>query len=112
MSSAGGALAMMVVPAILSNVYLGTAIATSHRLVGLQMRATASAILFFVINIIGLGGGPWVVGMVSDALAAQHGVESLRLAMLYVLPPVMLWSGFHFLCAARTLKQDIARAPA
>ncbi len=111
MPSAGLALALMVLPAILSNVYLGISIATSHRLVGLQMRATASAILFFVINIIGLGGGPWVVGLVSDVLAASHGLESLRLAMLYVVPPVMVWSATHFYLASRTLKADLAAAP-
>jgi hypothetical protein len=33
------------------------------------MRATAAAILLFVINIIGLGGGPTLFGMLSDALA-------------------------------------------
>ncbi|WP_372781785.1 spinster family MFS transporter [Litorivivens sp.] len=111
MPSAGPALAMMVVPAVLSNVYLGITIATSHRLVGLQMRATSSAILFFVLNIIGLGGGPWIVGLVSDALAGSYGLDSLRLAMLYVVPPVMLWSASHFYLASRHLRTDLLAAP-
>jgi hypothetical protein len=33
------------------------------------MRATAAAILLFVINMIGLGGGPTLFGMASDMFA-------------------------------------------
>ncbi|MFT5574804.1 MAG: putative MFS family arabinose efflux permease [Bermanella sp.] len=105
------ALVMMVVPGVLSNVYLGSTIATAHRLVGLRMRAMSSAVLFFVLNIIGLGAGPATIGVVSDLLAPQFGGESLRMAMLFVIPPIMLWSGFHFYQAAKSLRADIAAAP-
>lgn len=105
------ALMLSVVPGLLFQMYLGNTIATTHALVGPRMRATASAILFLIINIIGLGGGPWVVGMLSDLLAPQLGSESLRYAMLYALPPVMAWSGLHFLLAARTLREDVEAAP-
>lgn len=105
------ALLCMIVPAIMSNVYLGNAIATSHNLVGLRMRAMSSAILFFILNIIGLGAGPWTIGVVSDYLSASLGAESLRYAMLYVLPVVMLWSAWHFYLSSKTLRQDLAAAP-
>ena len=101
----------MVVPGVLSNVYLGNVIATSHSLVGLRMRAMSSAILFFILNIIGLGAGPWTIGMVSDYLAPAHGVESLRYAMLYILPIVAFWSVCHFYLASITLREDLAAAP-
>ena len=42
----------------------------------------AAAILLFIINIIGLGLGPTVVGMLADLLAPRFGVESLRYALL------------------------------
>ena len=38
-----------------------------------DMRALASAILLFIINLIGLGLGPWFVGMISDALKPAYG---------------------------------------
>jgi predicted MFS family arabinose efflux permease len=105
------ALMLGIVPGILFNVYLGNTIATTHSLVGLRMRALSSAILFLIINIIGLGLGPWTIGMLSDYLAPSLGVESLRYALLYVLPPVMFWSACHFYLAARTLREDLAAAP-
>lgn len=109
--SAYTALMLMAIPAVMSNVYLGSTIAISHRLVGLRMRALASAMLFFVLNIIGLGGGPWVIGVVSDLLNPTYGAESLRMAMLYVIPPIMLWSVTHFYLAARSVRADVAAAP-
>jgi MFS family permease len=105
------ALMCMVVPGVLSNVYLGNVIATSHGLVGLRMRAMSSAILFLILNIIGLGAGPWTIGMVSDYLSPTHGVESLRYAMLYILPVIGFWSVCHFYLASKTLREDLAAAP-
>ena len=93
--NAYAALTLSIVPGLLFNVYLGNAIATTHGLVGLRMRATASAILFLILNIIGLGAGPWSVGMLSDYLEPSIGIDSLRYAMLYLLPVMMFWSFRH-----------------
>ncbi|MEE4277591.1 MAG: MFS transporter [Halieaceae bacterium] len=109
--SAYTALMLMIVPGLLFQTYLGNTIATTHAIVGPRMRATASAILFLILNIIGLGAGPWTVGVVSDLLAPTLGSESLRYAMLYVLPPVMAWSALHYWMAARSIRADIAAAP-
>jgi predicted MFS family arabinose efflux permease len=105
------ALTVMIIPAILSNVYLALCIAMSHSLVGLRMRASASAILYFVINIIGLGLGPTSVGIISDLLADSAGVDSLRYAMLIIVPGGLTWAGVHFVLAARHLREDLERAP-
>jgi predicted MFS family arabinose efflux permease len=105
------ALLLGVVPGILFNVYLGNTIATTHGLVGLRMRALSSAILFLILNTIGLGLGPWTIGMLSDTLLPTLGQESLRYAMLYVLPAIMFWSACHFYLAARSLREDLAAAP-
>lgn len=105
------ALLFSIVPGVFFNVYLGCTLATTHALVGLRMRATASAILFLVINIIGLGAGPWSIGLLSDYLEPSLGVDSLRYAMLYVLPAVMAWSVCHFFMASRNLRKELAVAP-
>jgi len=106
------ALILSIIPGLLHNVYLGSTIATTHGLVGLRMRALSSAILFLILNIIGLGLGPLLVGMLSDLLQPSEGAHSLRQAMLYLLPPIMAWSTVHFLLAARSLRTDLERAPA
>jgi predicted MFS family arabinose efflux permease len=102
---------LQIIPGILFNVYIGNALAMTHGLVGLRMRALSSAILFFILNIIGLGLGPWLVGVLSDALAPTFGIESLRYAMVFLIPPVMCWSALHFYLGANSLASDLERAP-
>ena len=105
------ALVMAIVPAVLSNAYLGATIASVHNLVGLRMRALGSAILFFIINIVGLGAGPSSVGLLSDLLQPTYGTDSLRYALLILVPVALTWSGIHYLLAARYIREDLDRAP-
>jgi len=105
------ALALFIVPGFLATVYLGNTLAMVHGLVGLRMRALASAILFFILNLIGLGLGPFSIGALSDYLQPVEGVQSLRLAMLYLVPIAVAWSAAHFVLASRTLREDLAAAP-
>ena len=105
------ALMCMVIPSVLSNAYLGATIASVHGMVGLKMRAVSSALLFFILNMIGLGMGPTTVGLVSDLLVDQHGVDSLRYAMMYIIPTAMFMSGVFYLVAARYIRDDLAKAP-
>jgi hypothetical protein len=93
----------------LTAAYLGAVIAVSHSLVSSRMRALTSAVLFFVINLIGLGLGPLVVGALSDTFKA-NGVESpLASAMLLCGVIGALWACLHYVLAARTIREDIAR---
>ena len=68
------------ISALLTAVYLGPCLAVTHSLVDAHKRALASAILFLVLNLIGLGGGPLLVGAISDYLSPTYGAESLRYA--------------------------------
>ena len=110
-SSAEATLMWFAVPTFFATFYVGSCIAMVHALVGLRMRAVGSAIFFLVLNIIGLGLGPLSVGMLSDYLEPSFGVESLRYALVSIVPTVALWSACHFLLAARSLREDLARAP-
>ena len=105
------ALILGFVPAFLFNVYLGNSIATAHALVGSRMRATASAILFFILNFLGLGLGPSSVGFLSDYLEPTLGIESLRYSILILLPAMMFFSACLFFLAGRSLREDLANAP-
>jgi|TARA_B110000879_G_scaffold210252_1_gene299900 predicted MFS family arabinose efflux permease len=104
-------LSLAIIPGLLQQVYFGSTIATTHALVGLRMRALSSAILFLILNIIGLGLGPVVIGYLSDYLQPTFGVDSLQHAMLYVLPFTMFWSACHFSFASKNLREDLAAAP-
>ena len=98
-------------PVFFGGWYLAPCIASTHFLVGVRMRAMASAVLFFVLNLIGLGLGPMLTGFVSDALTPAYGVDGLRYAMAITVL-VNLWCAVHYYLCSRTIKQDFENAPA
>ncbi|MEL6675851.1 MAG: MFS transporter [Bacteroidota bacterium] len=100
------ALWAIALPSAFISVYLGPCLALTHGIVKPQMRALASAILFFILNLIGLGLGPLVTGMVSDALEPSMGAESLRWALASSLLANVLGAGF-FVIAARYIRADL-----
>lgn len=102
-------LLLYALPLALGYVYLGPTLATTHALVAPRMRALASAVLFFIINLIGLGFGPTVTGIISDALTPQYGVEALRYAIVATFC-VNVWSALHYYMASRHLRSDLALA--
>ncbi len=71
------------------------------------MRALVSALLLFVINLIGLGLGPLFAGFLSDQLRPAFGIESIRYALLYVSIGGNLWAAGHYYLASRTLRDDL-----
>ena len=109
----------MMVPAIaLGATYLGPSIATTHQLVGVRERAMGGALLLFVLNLIGIGIGPWLTGQISDMFRGnlvESGIaEKIALAdglryALCVVSVANLWSAIHYFLAARTLRTDIAK---
>ncbi len=105
------AIAILVVPSLLNSLWLGPAFGTIQNLAPTRMRALASAILLFILNIIGLGLGPFLVGVMSDLLAPRLGEESLRYAIL-IATVAYFWAGAHFLLASRTISGDLEKAAA
>ncbi|NIR61104.1 MAG: MFS transporter, partial [Gammaproteobacteria bacterium] len=77
--------------------YLGPALALTHTLAPPNFRAISSAVLFFILNIIGLGLGPTAAGVISDVLNAQgFGEASLQWSLFIVsflaIPGIILWA--------------------
>ncbi len=102
---------------LFTGVHLGPIFGVAQTLAPIRMRALTASILLFVTNLIGLGLGPSSVGIESD-LFNKLGVNtasgfgehnSLRYALL-VNSIVTLWAIIHYVLAARTLREDIARA--
>ena len=103
-------LGLFFIPSVLSNSYLATTFAQVQGLVGLRMRSVASALMLFVINVLGLGVGPQVAGILSDSLQAAYGDDSLRYSLLIVAAITGPWTAWHFLIASRHIEGDLARA--
>jgi MFS family permease len=72
-----------------------------------DMRATNSALILFVSNLIGLGFAPLGVGILSDIYGASMGSgEGIRWALV-TLTAVGVITGVLFWMAARTFRQDM-----
>ena len=101
------ALAIGALSSIAGPMYLGPSFAMTQTLVHPRMRALASAILLFIINLIGLGLGPWFVGYASDLLMPHFGDQSLRVALASIVSLGNAWATAHYVLAARTLRSDL-----
>ena len=90
------ALLLLMLPTVLNSLYYGPVYSSAQGLVPLQHRATASALLLFGQNLIGLGLGPLFFGMLSDWLRPAYGDESVRYvlfgaAFLGLIPAALFW---------------------
>jgi predicted MFS family arabinose efflux permease len=90
----------------LGNSWLGPLITTIHGVTTPRTRALAVAIMMFINNLLGIGLGPQVVGILSDQFRGTFGVESLRYALISSLLVASVLSAYHFLAAARTLNDE------
>lgn len=64
--------------------YIAPMLAVAHNIVPINMRAMASAVLFLVMNLIGLGFGPLIAGMLSDYLNPIFGDLTLRWVLVII----------------------------
>jgi predicted MFS family arabinose efflux permease len=86
----------------------GPTYALTQTLVRVRMRGTSMSVLVVLLNLIGVGVGPTLAGVLSDAFAARFGADSVRWAMVTVLlacvPAMAL-----FRRAAISIHDDIQR---
>ncbi|MCP5433631.1 MAG: MFS transporter [Alphaproteobacteria bacterium] len=109
---AGGKTAALVgltLMAFFNSGYQAPRIALAQLIAPLHARATASSIMILAENLIGLGLGPPIVGLISDLLAPSLQEDSLRWALVLTFF-VNIVSGLAFWLAARKLKQDAPKA--
>jgi predicted MFS family arabinose efflux permease len=104
-------LLLMTISILVSGLYLAPTFALVQNLVGVKMRATAAALLLFVINLVGLGVGPLAVGILADLFTPIFGKDDVRYA-LFIFSALALWGAWHYWIAPRTLKEDLERAAA
>ena len=90
------AVALLIVPTMLNSAYYGPAYGCVQGLVRPQLRAVAASVMMFGQNLIGLGLGPLLFGVLSDSLAPVAGQESVRwvlygAAWLGLIPAFFFW---------------------
>lgn len=103
------AYAWNIIPSFIGLVYASIAYTASQELVGLRMRAFASAFMLFCLTLIGIGGGPTLAGWLSTYFEAR-GVESpLKTALEFILVLNALSVVFLYL-SGKTYDEDVKRA--
>jgi MFS family permease len=112
-------LGLMIPTIAIGAMYLGPTFAITQGLAGIRERALAGALLLFVINLIGLGLGPLLTGMLSDVFKGYHADGGMAEAMsvaeglrwsLCVMICVNVWSAYHYMRSAHSLRADMETA--
>jgi len=90
------AVALLILPTILNSAYYGPAYGCVQGLVRPEARAIAASLVVFGQNLIGLGLGPLLFGVLSDWLQPMAGDDSVRwvlygAAWLGLIPAFFFW---------------------
>lgn len=86
---------------IVSSFWIGPTYAAIQTLTPDHLRSQASALLLLLLNLIGMGLGPLLVGVLSDLLLPSLGDHSVRYAMLISLVTVVIGSTLYWRSGAR-----------
>ncbi|MEE2784035.1 MAG: MFS transporter [Pseudomonadota bacterium] len=83
---------------VVSSFWIGPTYAAIQTLTPNHMRSQASALLLLILNLIGMGLGPLVVGALSDLLMDRYAEHSVRYAMFIslitvVVGSILYWKG-------------------
>ena len=120
--------------------YFAPTFAVIQNLVDARMRASAAALMLFLINMFGQGLGPTIMGWISDRVAArefgpafltvcpggaapkgsagalasacaQASSHGLHVSIL-LITGFFAWGSLHYLLASRTIRRDLSEARA
>lgn len=95
----------------LSPVHVGPMVAVSHSVVKVGMRAFATALIYLVSELLGLGMGPYLIGIFNDRFQKVFGINVIRYTMFPAAITTLI-GGVLFIIAAQYLRRDMARSAA
>lgn len=97
------------VPSFFGLIYASISYAAMQELVPPRMRSMSSAVMLLCLTLIGIGIGPVLVGILSDAFAAEYGQRSIARALLWLLV-LNATSCIFYLIAAKNYRSDVKRS--
>jgi len=104
------AILLFIIPGFAANYVIGPTIAMIQTLSPVHMRAVSSAIKMLCLNLIGMGLGPLLVGLLSDLLTPRYGEDALAVGLAY-FTLVGLWGSLHFWLCGRALAKQAVQNP-
>ena len=91
---------------LLIGIYLGPSFAIAQTLAPIHMRAMSTALFFFILNMIALGGGPTFAGWLIDVFSSYYNeLDAIRYAMS-VTAFIFIFSILSFIIVSKTLPKD------
>ena len=104
-----GTMLVMLIPGLVGSLWYGPVYASGQSLVPPHMRATAASVLRFIINLVGLGAGPLIVGALSDLFATGLGMgeaEGVRWAIITTSCCTLIAASLFWM-ARKTIREDL-----
>ena len=101
-------IALLLVPTALGSMGFGTILTVVQQVVPASLRTTSSALFLLINNLIGLGLGSAILGLVSDVLHRSLGSESLRYALLVGSLFYLAAASLYMLAARRVARDWVA----
>lgn len=108
--STGWAIAAAIAAAVLMTAYYGPLVAATQSVTPPNLRALSQAVLLLAFNLFGLGLGPLVAGLLSDAFGGTYGSDGLRYALVITLIPSAL-SALLFFRVGRAYADAVVPSP-
>ena len=107
--SKAAAYALYAIPSFFGLIYASISYAAMQELVPPRMRSMASAVMLLCLTLLGIGLGPVILGVLSDAFAAELGTRSIARGLLWMLT-LNVTSVIFYLLSARYYRADVERA--
>jgi MFS family permease len=93
---------------VLVGMPIGIGFAAVQGIVAPDVRALAAATVTLFTTVVGVGGGPLLIGVLNDAAAERLGPEAVRYSLL-ILAPLLAIGAASYWQAARIYRRSIAR---
>ena len=90
-------------------IYLGPSFALAQTLAPVSVRALSTAVLFFILNMVGVGLGPTAAGLLSSALMTPFGEAVALQIALTVVGLAGVYAAWMFYQAGRRVSADWAK---
>lgn len=108
--SRGLSLGLLSLAALCLALYLAPTLALLQNMTPATTRATASAILLLILNLVGLGGGPLLVGAASDLAASSLPGQPLAWGLATLVPLIVAAGSGYFALAWRLKRMSAPSA--
>jgi MFS family permease len=97
---------MLGVTIVITTSFVALVLTSMQSVLPAHLRGMGMAGIMFATNLIGVGAGPLLIGLLSDALAPELGSESLRYAMIGSVT-IIGWASIHFFVAAKHIRNEL-----